>query len=102
MGEQLSFLPDAPFCPLLPPHCSATEQALYDLMERDLTTLDWINEGKGWRLAAAIKELGYLGWEPKSVLVLCNGWGKPIARYSLPAKAKQTLYAMRQQRGAHA
>lgn len=100
MSEQLSFLPDAPFFPLLPPHGSAAEQALYDLAERDITTPDWISEGKGWRLAAAVKALSYLGWEPKSVLVLCNGWGKPIARYSLPAKAKQTLYSMRQQGGA--
>ncbi len=96
MNKQLSFLPDAPFCPLLPPHGSAAEQALYDLLGRDLTTLDWINEGKGWRLAAAVKELGYLGWEPKSVMLLCKGWGNPIARYSLPAKAKQAFYAMRQ------
>jgi hypothetical protein len=96
MSEQLSFLPPEPFCPLLPPHGSAAEQALYDLMERDLTTPDWIAEGKGWRLAAAIKELGYLGWEPKSILVLCNGWGKPIARYSLSTKAKQTFYSMRE------
>lgn len=96
MSEQLSFLPPVPFCPLLPPHGSAAEQALYDLMERDLTTPDWINEGKGWRLAAAIKELGYLGWEPLSILVLCAGWDKPIARYSLSAKAKQAFYAMRE------
>ncbi len=102
MAEQLSFLPDAPFCPILPPYGSAAEQALFDLLERDLTTLDWINEGKGWRLAAAIKELGYLGWEPKSVMVLCNGWGKPIARYSLSVKAKQVLYSMRQIGGPNA
>lgn len=102
MSEQLSFLPAVPFCPLLPPHGSAAEQALYDLMERDLTTVDWINEGKGWRLAAAIKELGYLGWEPISILVLCNGWGKPIARYSLSAKAKQAFYSMRNKGAANA
>jgi hypothetical protein len=102
MSEQLSFLPEPPFCPLLPPHGSAAEQALCDLLERDLTQLDWLAEGKGWRLAAAVKELGYLGWEPISVLVLCNGWGKPIARYSLPAKAKQAFYAMRNKEAAHA
>ena len=58
MSEQLSFLPPLPFCPLLPPHGSTAEQALCDLMERDLTQLDWIAERKSWRLAAAIKELG--------------------------------------------
>jgi hypothetical protein len=102
MGEQLSFLPTEPFCPLLPPHGSAAEQALYDLAERDLTQLDWLREGKGWRLAAAVKAIDYLGWEPKSILVLCNGWSKPIARYSLPAEAKQALYAMRQQGASNA
>ena len=101
MSEQLSFLPPLPFCPLLPPHGSTAEQALCDLMERDLTQLDWLREGRGWRLAAAMKELDYLGWEPKSILVLCNGWVKPIALYSLPAKAKQAFYAMRNTEGAH-
>jgi hypothetical protein len=38
--------------------------ALTDLLARDLTQIDWLNDGKGWRLAAAVKELGYLGWEP--------------------------------------
>lgn len=102
MSEQLSFLPPLPFCPLLPPHGSTAEQALCDLMERDLTQLDWLREGRGWRLAAAMKELDYLGWEPKSILVLCNGWGKPIARYSLPAIAKQTFISMRNQGDSHA
>lgn len=102
MSEQLSFLPPEPFCPLLPPHGSAAEQALYDLMERDLTQLDWLREGKGWRLAAAVKELDYLGWEPKSILVICNGWGKPIARYSLSANAKRAFFAMNQKGAVHA
>jgi hypothetical protein len=102
MSEQLSFLPPVPFCPLLPPHGSIAEQALYDLSERDITQLDWINEDKSWRLAAAIKELDYLGWEPESILVKCARCSKPIARYSLTAKAKQAFNAMRQQGGEHA
>jgi len=102
MSEQLSFLPPVPFCPLLPPHGSAAEQALYDLLERDLTQLDWLGEGKGWRLAAAVKELDYLGWEPKSILVQCGEWKNPIARYSLPEKAKQAAFTMRQKEGSHA
>ena len=95
MSEQLSFLPEAPFCPILPPHASAAEQALNDLAERDRTSLDWINEGKGWRLAAAVKDLDYLGWEPVSIRVKCNGWSRKIALYSLPTKAKQAAYTMR-------
>lgn len=100
--EQLSFLPTPEFCPILPPVHSAAAQALDDLTKRDLTQLEWLEDGKGWRLAAAVKELGYLGWEPQSILVKCNGWGNPIARYSLHAKAKQAAYTMRQQGGANA
>ena len=95
--EQLSFLPTPEFCPILPPRGSAAEQALYDLRERDLTQLEWLQDGKGWRLAAAVKQLGYLGWEPDSIRVKCNGWGRSIARYSLPPKAKQAAHTMRQQ-----
>jgi len=102
MSEQLSFLPPIPFCPLLPPHGSAAEKALHDLLERDLTQIDWIAERKGWRLAAAVKTLDYLGWEPKSVRVKCNGWREYVALYSLTEKAKQAAYVMRQQGGAHA
>ncbi len=101
MSEQLSFLPEPLFCPLLPKRGSKEEQALHDLMERDLTTPDWIAEGKGWRLSAKVKELDYLGWEPVSVMVLCSGWAEPIARYSLSEKAKQAFNAMRQQGGAN-
>jgi hypothetical protein len=94
-GKQLSFLPTPEFCPILPPAHSAAAVALDDLLRRDISQVDWLREGKGWRLAAAIKELGYLGWEPKSILVLCRGWSKPIARYSLGATAKRTVFALR-------
>ena len=100
MSEQLSFLPPVPFCPLLPPHGSAAEQALNDLLERDLTQIDWLNEHKGWRLSAAVKSLDYLGWEPISIMVNHADWPNAIARYSLPPKAKQAAVLMRQQGGA--
>ncbi len=99
-GEQLSFLPTPEFCPILPPSHSAAAKALIDLLEHDLTQLDWLESGDGWRLAAAVKVLGYLGWEPQSIRVKCSGWSRKIARYSLPAKAKQAAYTMRG--GAHA
>lgn len=94
-GEQLSFLPTPVFCPILPPANSAAALALDDLLKGDLTQIDWLKAGKGWRLAAAIKELDYLGWCPNSIRVKCNGWSRKIARYSLPEKAKQAAYAMR-------
>ena len=102
MAEQLSFLPDPPFCPILPPVHSAASLALDDLLAGDVTQIDWLKTGKGWRLAAAVKELGYLGWEPKSILIQCADWKNPIARYSLPEKAKQAAFTMRQKGGAHA
>ena len=95
-SEQLSFLPTPEFCPILPPHGSAAEQALYDLLARDWTTPEWYEAGNGWRLSAAVKELDYLGWEPDSTPMPWPGRKRPIARYSLPAKAKQAAFAMRQ------
>lgn len=94
MAEQLSFLPEPEFFPIAPPHGSLAERALFDLVERDLTQPDWLENG--WRLAAAVKDLGYLGWEPISIRVKYAGRKRPIARYSLPAKAKQAAAAMRQ------
>jgi hypothetical protein len=96
MSEQLSFLPEPPFFPLMPTAGTYAALALTDLLARDLTQIDWLNDGKGWRLAAAVKELGYLGWEPISILVQAPSRRRPIARYSLPTKAKQFVASMRQ------
>ena len=82
------------FCPSLPPAHSYAAQALYDLLNGTLTQLDWLQRGLGWRLAAAIKELDYLGWCPDSVRVNCAGWARPIARYSLSDVAKRTGWTM--------
>jgi hypothetical protein len=101
-GEQNELFDLPAFCPILPPANSAAEQALTDLLARDLTQIDWLNERKGWRLSAAVKQLDYLGWEPISIMVQHPGWPNAIARYSLPAKAKQAVAAMRQQGGEHA
>jgi hypothetical protein len=101
MSEQFSFFPAAEFCPLMPPCGSAAETALNDLLARDITQIDWLNERKGWRLSAAVKSLDYLGWEPVSIMVHHPDWPNPIARYSLQAKAKQAAAAMRQG-GEHA
>ena len=100
MSEQLSFFPTPEFSPLLPPANSAAAKALYDLCAGDLTQIDWLQSGHGWRLSAAIKELGYLGWQPQSIRVKCNGWGRPIARYSLHEKAKQAAFTLRNSGGA--
>ncbi len=96
MSEQFSFFPAPEFCPILPPSGSAAETALNDLLARDWTTPEWDDAGNGWRLAAAVKELDYLGWEPISTPVQHPGRKRPIARYSLPTKAKQAAAMMRQ------
>lgn len=93
-GEQNELFDLPAFCPILPPANSSAEQALTDLLARDLTQIDWLREGKGWRLSAAVKSLGYLGWEPISIMVRHPAWPKAIARYSLPAKAKQAAALM--------
>lgn len=88
------------FCPILPPANSAAAQALADLCAGDVTQIDWLRDGKGWRLSAAVKELDYLGWEPVSVLVQSEGWPRPIARYSLHTRAKQAAHTLRNRGGA--
>ena len=98
--EQIPMFEGPAFCPLLPPCGSAAETALNDLLARDLTQIDWLNERKGWRLSAAVKSLDYLGWEPISIMVNHADWPNAIARYSLPPKAKQAAVLMRQQGGA--
>jgi hypothetical protein len=94
--EQLTLIPEPPFFPLMPTAGTYADLALSDLLARDLTQIDWLNDGKGWRLAAAVKELDYLGWEPKSIRVHTPSRRRAIALYSLPQKAKQFVSAMRQ------
>lgn len=98
-SEQLSFLPEPAFCPKSPNPNSAEYVALVALLEGELTQIEWLKLGMGWRLAAAIKELDYLGWEPESILLKREGWTKPIAVYQLPVKAKRLVKQL-QSRGA--
>lgn len=93
--EQLSFLPTPEFCPILPTAGSQPAQALEDLVNGDITQLDWLqpNPVKGWRLSAAVKDLDYLGWEPISTRVN-RGGKRRIALYSLSAKAKAAYFTM--------
>ena len=99
-GKQLSFLEEPDFLPLLPPAGSDAEQALDDLRKGVLTQIDWLNAGKGWRLGAAIKQLGYLGWEPQSAMKKCSGWKRAIAHYTLHQRALQAAYTLRNPKGA--
>lgn len=100
VGEQLSLIDPPPFCPSLPTKNSNADLALHDLLAGAITQLDWLARGRSWRLSAAVKELDYLGWQPKSVLVQHAGWPKPIAKYSLPPIAHQTAPALLRQNAA--
>lgn len=57
--------------------------ALAQLLKGErLRQSDWLHVG--WRLAAAIKELGYLGWPIVSLPVNVSTRKRPIAEYFLP------------------
>lgn len=88
-GEQLSFLPKPPLCPSMPAAYSKSWLALRDLTEGPLTQIDWLKMGRGWRLSAAFKELGYLGWPLDSEWVHSPAWPKPIKRYFLKAEGAE-------------
>jgi len=90
-AAQLSLLPEPTFCPKCPNPNSAESAALVALLDGVITQVDWLRRGKGWRLAAVIKELDYLGWEPESILLRRDSWPKPIAVYQLPVKAKRLV-----------
>ncbi len=64
--------------------------ALLDMLEQGpITHIHWLTLGRGWRLAAAIKELGYLGWPIESWWVLPEGCTNKIKCYTLPKRAKR-------------
>jgi len=93
-GEQLSLFPAPLFRPISPPSNTAYGLALVDLLTRDLTQPDWLEMGRGWRLAAAINKLNYLGWCIISTRVKYKGRSHKIVRYSLSEEAKQAAHAM--------
>jgi len=99
-GEQISFLPTPPLSPSMPSAYSKAWLALLDLTQGPLTQIDWLNMGRGWRLSAAFKELGYLGWPLDSEWVQAETWPQPIKRYWL--KPEGLTLAIEWLRGAHA
>lgn len=59
--------------------------AMRDMVELGtITQPDWLNLGRGWRLAAAVKELAYLGWTIVATWVQPEGYQSPIKSYRLP------------------
>jgi hypothetical protein len=83
MTEQLSFFPKPPLNPTMPAPYSKAWLLLRDLLQGPVTQIDWLNMGRGWRLAAAFKELLYLGFPGEAEWVHADGWERPIKRYSM-------------------
>ena len=77
---------DAPSkpAPLTPQRHSKAWLALYDMATLGpITHADWITSGRGWRLAAAIKECRYLNWVVLDEWVHPSGMSRSIKRYRL-------------------
>jgi hypothetical protein len=89
-------LTPAPFNPTLPAPGSRAETLLHTLANsKTLTQPEWLAQGNGWRLAATVKELDYLGWQVRSTRVEVSGWPKPVAQYSLSGRARRLVAALR-------
>lgn len=100
-AAQLSLLPEVVFCPILPNSHSAAGLALDALIAHpSITQLDWLKWRHGWRLAAAIMELNYLGWDVQSRRVTHHSQRNPIAAYSLTGKAKRAATRLRKSRAS--
>lgn len=89
LGEQLSFLPPIAFSPTFPKENSLSFIALKAMTKAPISQIDWLKLNLGWRLAAIIKDLNYLGWQVSSERQSSNG--KSIAIYSLSVRAKLLL-----------
>ena len=96
VGEQLTFLPAPEWNPIMPEFGTNAYLALVDLTQTPLTQPDWLAMGRGWRLAAAFKDLDYLGWPLDSEWVRPNGRVRPIKRYRLkPEGMRLALLALK-------
>jgi hypothetical protein len=98
--EQTELFDRPALSPALPEPYSKSWLALMDLSEGAITQVDWLNIGRGWRLAAAIKDLGYRGWPVCSEWVQVGCWPRPIKRYYL-SDAGLSIAAAKLRRVAH-
>jgi len=75
--------------PQTPKRGSRPWLALLDLLsEGELTHPQWIDMRESWRLAAAIKQLRYMGWEINDWWILPEGRARRIKRYSLHSSVR--------------
>ena len=86
--EQLSFLPPPPLSPLMPSLHSKAWLALYDMLHGPVNQIDWLKLQRGWRLAAAVKELRYLGWQCADEWTQPAGCAARIKQYELTPQCR--------------
>ena len=90
LGEQLSFIPPAPFCPSWPKSNTLAAVALQMLFDgRALDHEDFIGACSSWRLAAVVFQLRTLGWPVDTIDKASPSRehpGRVIALYKLPGK----------------
>ena len=66
-NKKISFFLEQPFLPLLPLRGSTAKKISSDFLKLDVILIEWLRDGKDWRLLAILKALGYSGSEPKSI-----------------------------------
>ena len=97
-GEQLSFLPPAPFCPAWPTRGTLADKALGMLMDgRMIDHPDFENSTQSWRLGAVVFTLRTLGWPVETIEIPSPSEHSPdrvIALYRLDAKYTAQALAM--------
>lgn len=100
-GEQLTFLPPAPFCPQWPTKGTLAEKALGMLMEgRVFTHPEFEQATQSWRLGAYIHVLKDLGWPVETVEIPSPTEDCPdrvIARYRLDGKYAAEAAALKRE-----
>lgn len=97
-GEQLSFLPPAPFCPTWPTRGTLADKALGMFMNGQmLDHPEFLSVTQSWRLGAVVFTLRALGWPVETIEIPSPTEDCPdrvIALYRLPSRYVAEALAM--------
>ena len=98
-AQQLSFLPEPPFCPKWPRVGTLPDVALTRFLDGELlTSRDFDSETESWRLAAVVHRLRDWGWPVVTLPLTSPTEADPcrtIAAYHLPGKYAAAALALR-------
>lgn len=101
-GEQLSFLPPAPFSPIWPTVGTLADNALHCFLAGfTLEHPDFEERTGSWRLGAVVFQLRTLGWPIETLDIAAPTAecpGRRIARYFLPPRFVAEALATREAR----